>query len=84
MRTAFNDIRPIPQQRRAIFQDTPWPVFDPGVSLLTQRGRDVAFLGLLDASRGPDTLLYDGERVEARMLRPGGVGEVLVELSVVA
>jgi hypothetical protein len=84
LHTGFNDLRPIPQERRAMYNDSPWPVFDPGVSIVTQQGRDRALIGLLDASRGPDALLHDGERLEARALQPDGLGAVLVELSVVA
>ncbi|MCB1772991.1 MAG: hypothetical protein KDI88_05205 [Gammaproteobacteria bacterium] len=74
---------PIPEKRWMIHNDTPWPDLDPAAAFLTQSGRDVALLPYRVASN-IEYLLLRGERVEAQVLKPGGLGEVRVDLSLVA
>lgn len=81
---AHATLRPVPQRQRAIYLETPWAEFHPGLSLLTHRGRLVAYVNDFGASADIGTLHRDGERVEARLLGPGGPGELMVDLSLLA
>jgi hypothetical protein len=76
-------LTPIPVKRRRLYNDSPWPDLDPAAAVLTQNGRDIALLPFRIGS-DIERLLLRGERVEAQLLRPGGLGEVRVDLSLVA
>lgn len=76
-------LTPIPERRRSIYNDTPWPDLDPAAAVLTQHGCDIALLPYRIAS-DIEALLLRGERVEVQLLKPGGLGEVGVDLSLVA
>lgn len=74
---------PIPARRRMIYNNSPWSDLDPAVAVLTQNGRDIAMLPFRIGS-DIEHLLLRGERIEAQLLKPGGLGEVRVDLSLVA
>jgi hypothetical protein len=81
--TAPARLQSMPNRHRWIFNDSPWTDFDPAAAVLVQGGRDVAVLPYrLETSI--ERLLLRGERVEARALRPGALGEVNVDLRLVA
>lgn len=91
---AFRICRPAPRDhpgllairppRRRLYNDTPWRDLDPVVAVLTQGGRDLAYVPWAFGGHA-EQLLLRGERVEGRLVAPGSgyPGAVQVDLSVV-
>jgi hypothetical protein len=77
-------LKAIKPRRIKIWHPTPWNDLRPAAPILTQYGSDFAYLPF-GLEHNVEQLLLRGEKVEAKIVRPGKnlPCEVLVNLSVV-
>jgi hypothetical protein len=75
----------INKRRKNIWHPTPWNDLRPAATILTQYGSDFAYLPF-GLEHNVEQLLLRGEKIEAKIVRPGKSlpREVLVSLSLVA
>jgi hypothetical protein len=75
------EVLPMPKTRRWLYNDTPWPDLDPALAIIRSGDQDFAYLRAFP--QHVEQLLLRGQRVEARIVKPGWIGEVYVDLSLV-
>ena len=77
-------LKAIKPRRKKLWHPTPWNDLRPAAPILTQHGRDFAYLPI-GLEHNVEQFLLRGEKIEAKIVRPGKYlpREVLVNLSLV-
>jgi len=80
-----NGLKTIKPRHKKLWHPTPWNDLRPAAPILTQHDRDFAYLPI-GLEHNVEQLLLRGEKVEAKIVRPGKYlpREVLVNFSLVA